>query len=377
MKKRIWILMFLLLMPLGVVNALTNDDPHKNVTCLYKGKDGYTANLQIVGMNPDNSMLAGVYSLNIEKNKTSVYNKIDIANYNIPIADEKFTLETHITNNVEKADKGNSAAMVCPQYLIYYEYYFQGKDKKNQLVFVSDKESRISSYTNFVNSDTSGMWWWKKSVDTSKTKTNILNYYEGSAIYGTDADEKKLDTANKMEQNQSQQEELKQKLEENPDDAQTKEELEKLEEEQQVLNDQAEIYTQATIDQGTQNSEASKEATKKIHKIRKENNLLNITVTITSGCAVISDDLGDWLIQLLDIIKIAALVLTLVLGMFDFLKGTVSGEADAMKKVWKSFSRRLIAVVLLFLLPVIIEFILGLVSIYGVDVDNPLCLKDI
>lgn len=103
--------------------------------------------------------------------------------------------------------------------------------------------------------------------------------------------------------------------------------------------------------------------------------LTNIKVNLSykEGCGIISNSLQEWLIELLDIIKIVAVVLTLVLGMFDFFKGITSGEADAMKKVWKSFSRRLIAVVLLFLLPVIIEFILGLVNIYGVNAENPLC----
>jgi len=98
-----------------------------------------------------------------------------------------------------------------------------------------------------------------------------------------------------------------------------------------------------------------------------------INLNYTTGCGIISNDLKDWMIQLLDIVKIGALILTLILGMVDFLKGVASGDDDAMKKVWKSFSRRLIALVLLFLLPVIIEFILGLVTINGVDASNPLC----
>lgn len=96
-------------------------------------------------------------------------------------------------------------------------------------------------------------------------------------------------------------------------------------------------------------------------------------IEFQAGCDVISNDLRAWLIQLLDIIKIGGLVLTLIFGMLDFFKGVTSGEADAMKKVFKSFSRRLIAVVVLFLIPLLIEFLLGLITINGIDASNPLC----
>jgi len=96
-------------------------------------------------------------------------------------------------------------------------------------------------------------------------------------------------------------------------------------------------------------------------------------IDIKEGCDIFSSDLKSWLIQLLDLIKVGGLVLTLVLGMLDFLKGVSSGEADAMKKVWKSFSRRLIAVIILFLLPLLIEFIFGLINISGINSSNPLC----
>lgn len=100
---------------------------------------------------------------------------------------------------------------------------------------------------------------------------------------------------------------------------------------------------------------------------------LNVTLNMKYGCDVFSGDMKDWLIQLLDIIKIVGLVLAAILSMVDFLKGVGTGSADTMKKVWKSVGNRLIAVILLFLLPVLIEFIFGLVTINGVDATNPLC----
>lgn len=100
---------------------------------------------------------------------------------------------------------------------------------------------------------------------------------------------------------------------------------------------------------------------------------LDVNINYESGCGIFSNSIKEWLTQVLDIIKIAALVLTLILGMLDFFKGVASGDADAMKKMWKHFSTRLIVVAILFLLPVIIEFLLGLVTINGIDSSNPLC----
>lgn len=99
----------------------------------------------------------------------------------------------------------------------------------------------------------------------------------------------------------------------------------------------------------------------------------NANLTYKADCGIISRSLRSWLIQLLDLTKIGALVLTIILGMLDFFGGLASGNPDTMKKAWKKFSKRLIAVVLLFLLPVILEFLLGLVNITGLDSNNPLC----
>lgn len=100
---------------------------------------------------------------------------------------------------------------------------------------------------------------------------------------------------------------------------------------------------------------------------------INVKLNIQESCNIFSDAMKDWLIQLLDMIKIVGLVLAAILSMVDFLKGVGTGSADTMKKVWKSVGNRLIAVILLFLLPVLIEFIFGLVTIEGVDITNPLC----
>ena len=78
--------------------------------------------------------------------------------------------------------------------------------------------------------------------------------------------------------------------------------------------------------------------------------------------------------NILKFVRYVALALVIALGALDFMKAAGSGEPDAMKKSGQSFMKRMIAVVILFLLPVIVDFILNMVNIYGVDPNNIDCL---
>lgn len=89
------------------------------------------------------------------------------------------------------------------------------------------------------------------------------------------------------------------------------------------------------------------------------------------------DLLGTELIEFLSAIyfylEVGAVVLVIVLGILDFVKATASDEADANKKAFKSFTRRIIVLILVILLPFILEFLLSVFEIGGIDATNPLC----
>ena len=84
-----------------------------------------------------------------------------------------------------------------------------------------------------------------------------------------------------------------------------------------------------------------------------------------SGCEVIPEEVRKWIRISLNFIKYIALILVIVLGTIDFIKAAGSGEPDAMKKAGQSFIKRVIAVIILFLLPMIIDLILRLINLYG------------
>ncbi|MEG1310257.1 MAG: hypothetical protein RSD06_05220, partial [Bacilli bacterium] len=93
----------------------------------------------------------------------------------------------------------------------------------------------------------------------------------------------------------------------------------------------------------------------------------NIDVSISlnkTGCKqILGQELLDWLQWVLDIIRIAGLVLTIVFGIVDFMSASFSSKEDGMKTATKNFSTRLMSLAIIFLVPVIIEFTLGLLNI--------------
>jgi hypothetical protein len=80
--------------------------------------------------------------------------------------------------------------------------------------------------------------------------------------------------------------------------------------------------------------------------------------TTDDGVNIVSD--------LFNIIMIIGPILALVLGGLDFAKATLASDESALKKAGTKFGKRIIAAILLFLLPLIINLILGITFNAGV-----------
>mgnify|MGYP004659750713 CR=1 FL=1 len=100
----------------------------------------------------------------------------------------------------------------------------------------------------------------------------------------------------------------------------------------------------------------------------EEDNNYNPGTEVT-GCDVVPEEVRKWISISLNFVKYVALVLVVVLGTIDFIKAAGSGEPDAMKKAGQTFIKRVIAVIILFLLPMIVELILHLINLYGATDD--------
>lgn len=97
---------------------------------------------------------------------------------------------------------------------------------------------------------------------------------------------------------------------------------------------------------------------------------------ITGNCDFISQDVYNMLQTALNIIKVAGPILAIALGMLDFAKVIVSGDADKeLKQAGQRFLKRIIAAAVLLLLPIILSFLMNifLKGETGYDSDNPFC----
>lgn len=94
------------------------------------------------------------------------------------------------------------------------------------------------------------------------------------------------------------------------------------------------------------------------------------------NCSLISQDVYNMLQTALNIIKVAGPILAIALGMIDFAKVIVSGDADKeLKQAGQRFLKRIIAAAVLLLLPIILSFLMNifLKGETGYDSDNPFC----
>lgn len=99
-------------------------------------------------------------------------------------------------------------------------------------------------------------------------------------------------------------------------------------------------------------------------------NILNDTVFIGDGEPILGDpkdeDSVAWLVQLaLNIVKIVGPILVVILSSIDYIMVIVKSDNDAFGKAQKKLITRLILAILLFLIPTIVEILLGIFGITG------------
>lgn len=92
------------------------------------------------------------------------------------------------------------------------------------------------------------------------------------------------------------------------------------------------------------------------------------------GCSIIGGDFKEFLNTILFYIKIIAIVLAVILSLLDYIKAASGSDDKPMTKANNNFITRLILVIVLFLLPVILTFLLNVLHINNVTGDSIQCL---
>lgn len=91
----------------------------------------------------------------------------------------------------------------------------------------------------------------------------------------------------------------------------------------------------------------------------------------SSGCNTIFGDPNDdtsvayFLNQILTVMQYAGPILCLVLSISDFVKAAASQDKDALSKATKTTGKRIILAMILFFIPVLVNFLFPLLGWYG------------
>ncbi len=139
-----------------------------------------------------------------------------------------------------------------------------------------------------------------------------------------------------------------------------------------------EVYAAYGLNHNNSQLKSRKEECENFNKFYQKLIEYGIVNDMSEGCSILSDDLKDKLVWVLNIIKIAGPILALGLGTLDFIKVLATGDADKeMKTAFKRFLIRLGAAALLFIIPLILAFLLDIFlgNQDGYDSDNPFCVN--
>ena len=93
-------------------------------------------------------------------------------------------------------------------------------------------------------------------------------------------------------------------------------------------------------------------------ELEKQQRILAANETAADCKEVVGSNIADFIIDLFDMIKWVALAVGIALSMLDFFKAITGGKDDALIKTAQKFAKRLIAIVILFILPPLLNWLL-------------------
>ncbi len=93
---------------------------------------------------------------------------------------------------------------------------------------------------------------------------------------------------------------------------------------------------------------------------------------IPIDCSDFEDDEGNIIATIYSIIMIMAPILVILFGSLDFARATFSADAEAIRKSQLNFLKRIIAAIILFLLPSIIRIMFYLAINAGIKISEPI-----
>lgn len=100
------------------------------------------------------------------------------------------------------------------------------------------------------------------------------------------------------------------------------------------------------------------------------------TNAIVNNCSdLFGEDLIEEINKVMDIIRIAVPILLIVFGIVDFFKATFDNSEDEMKKDRDRFIKRIIAAIIVFLVPFFVNLVLDVANTVWSDINTDTCIS--
>lgn len=125
-------------------------------------------------------------------------------------------------------------------------------------------------------------------------------------------------------------------------------------------------------------SEASKDASVfdlKNQSDKEEESDEEPDVEINNCGDLFSDKLVKKINNVMNIIRIAVPILLIIFGIVDFFKATFDNNEDEMKKDRERFIKRIIAAIIVFLVPLFVNLVLDVANIVWSDINSDTCIS--
>ena len=91
-------------------------------------------------------------------------------------------------------------------------------------------------------------------------------------------------------------------------------------------------------------------------------------------CGTFGNDMINWIIKIFKYVRYGLPAILIILSVMDFIKAITQEDDSKMKEAQKRFIHRLIAIALLFVIPFLLNFVLRIFNIPGLDAKNPFCI---
>lgn len=107
------------------------------------------------------------------------------------------------------------------------------------------------------------------------------------------------------------------------------------------------------------------------------NNYADIDIDFSSqyDCGIFNDEIANMISTGYFIIELISVVVLIAFSILDYTKVIFNGDADQMKKSNGNLFKRIVIVIIIFLLPTLINITLRLFKIQGFNSEHPLCVE--